>query len=104
MKSVSIVAILVLFLVVFEASKVKGNACFEEYKPTRDETPDFLLCRVPVYPSLCYKKCQETREGAKGGKCDFEINPQDTKCFCNYCSDEYDLNPLYLTKQTTTTA
>ncbi|CAH8390693.1 unnamed protein product [Eruca vesicaria subsp. sativa] len=98
MKSVSILALLVLFLVVSETPKIKANnnACFEEYNPTGDETPDFLLCRVPVYPSLCYKKCQETREGAKGGKCKFDINPADSKCFCNYCSD--DSIPLYLTK------
>ncbi|CAE6076796.1 unnamed protein product [Arabidopsis arenosa] len=83
---------------VFGASKIKAKTCFEEYKPTGDETTDFLLCRVPVYPSLCYKKCLETREGAKGGKCIFEIDTDKSKCFCNYCSD--DPNPLYLTKPT----
>ncbi|CAF1846757.1 hypothetical protein HID58_060652 [Brassica napus] len=83
MKYISILAILVLFLVFFEMPTIKANvneACLREYNPTEFEMPDIALCMIPSMPSMCVKKCRETREGAKGGKCEFGEFPDDVKC------------------------
>ncbi|KAL0668514.1 hypothetical protein Bca4012_031218 [Brassica carinata] len=59
---------------------IKANvneACLREYNPTEFEMPDIALCMIPSMPSMCVKKCRETREGAKGGKCEFGEFPDD---------------------------
>ncbi|KFK35175.1 hypothetical protein AALP_AA5G249600 [Arabis alpina] len=100
MKSVSILALLVLFVVVLEMSKIKADKdeCYKAYNPTEGEAQDWYLCAPRVYPSVCNRQCQKTREGTKSGRCDFSINPSHGICFCNYCSDDH--IPLYLTKPT----
>ena len=86
---------------VTEMPTIKANineACLREYNPTEFEMPDIALCMIPSMPSVCVKKCRETREGAKGGKCEFGEFPDDVKCFCNYCFA--DPTPLLITKPT----